>query len=55
MLSSYALGAQILNDSTLQQRAVAAADFVHSHLYNVATGTLLRSVYVGEEQGLSQM
>ena len=56
MISGFARGTQVLNDSNLGQRATQAAEFLYKHMYNGETGVLLRSSYAGQgEEGVSQM
>ncbi len=55
MISGFARGGQVLNDPQLTQRAVTAADFIHTHMYNVDTHVLLRSAYAGEGKEVAQV
>ena len=46
MLSGFARGGQILGDTSLTQRAIYAADYLHEHMYDKETKVLCRSSYV---------
>ena len=45
MISGFARAAQILDDPAYLERAVRAAQFIQSHLYNSEKGVLMRNGY----------
>ena len=46
MISGFARAGSVLNEDVYTQRAIQAAEFVHTHLYDTDAGILLRSCYV---------
>ena len=54
MLSGFARAGQVLDEAKYTERAIAAAEFIRTHLYNPETGELLRSCYT-EHGEISQM
>ncbi|XP_070186193.1 spermatogenesis-associated protein 20-like isoform X2 [Littorina saxatilis] len=55
MISGMARGGQVLGDPELTKRAVKAAEFLQTHLYDADTNTLLRSCYTAEDGGVAQI
>lgn len=55
MISGFARAGIALNEEAYVQRAIKAARFMKTHLYNPESERLLRSCYRGIEESVSQM
>ena len=54
MISGFARGGQILEDCSLTERAIDAAEYIYNHMYDKETHTLHRSSYVEEGKPTSR-
>ncbi|XP_071476407.1 spermatogenesis-associated protein 20-like [Diadema antillarum] len=55
MVSGFARAGQVLQRSEYTERAVKAVTFIRDHLFDPATGCLLRSCYRGADGNISQI
>ena len=54
-MSGFARAGQVFGEKQYTDRAVRAAEFLRTHMYDKDSGTLLRSAYAGEEESVTQM
>ncbi|XP_077980427.1 spermatogenesis-associated protein 20-like [Glandiceps talaboti] len=55
MMSGFAKAGQLLPSSNYTQRALEAANFIKTYMYDAATGCLLRSCYAGQSGDVTQI
>ncbi|GFO41818.1 spermatogenesis-associated protein 20 [Plakobranchus ocellatus] len=55
MISGFARGGQVLEDMSLTQRAVKAAEFLQRYMFDQSSGSLLRSAYTSKSEEVVQI
>ncbi|XP_041363382.1 spermatogenesis-associated protein 20-like isoform X2 [Gigantopelta aegis] len=55
MVSGFARGGQVLQDSSLTARAIKAAEFLQSHMFLSDSQVLLRSCYTSQDKTVTQI
>ncbi|EDO35488.1 predicted protein [Nematostella vectensis] len=55
MISGFARSGQVLGEEVYILRAIKAAEFVRTHLYDKSSGELLRSCYRGDKDSIAQI